>query len=44
VCTRYAELLTEHSTFAAATIENLLDGGALHPETHTALRNRYIVD
>ncbi len=44
MCTRYAELLTEHSTFAAATIENLLDAGALPPETHTALHTRYIAD
>jgi hypothetical protein len=43
VCTRYAELLTEHSTFAATTVEELLDAGALPPKTRTALRDRYIV-
>jgi PD-(D/E)XK nuclease superfamily len=44
VCSRYAELLTEHSTFAVATIESLLDTGALPPERRTILRERYIVD
>lgn len=43
VCTRYAELLTEHSTFAATTIEELLGAGALPPKTRKALRDRYIV-
>jgi hypothetical protein len=40
---RYTELLTEHSTFAATTIEELLDAGALPPKTRRALRERYIV-
>jgi hypothetical protein len=44
VCTRYAELLTDHSTFAATTIEELLDAGALRPKTRAALRERYIAD
>jgi hypothetical protein len=42
VCARYAELLTDHSTFAAATIEKLLHAGALPPKTRKALRERYI--
>jgi hypothetical protein len=42
VCTRYAELLIDHSTFAAATIEALVDAEALPPKTRTALRERYI--
>jgi hypothetical protein len=42
VCTRYAELLTDHSTFAAATIEQLLDAGAVPAKTRKALRERYI--
>jgi hypothetical protein len=42
VCTRYAELLTDHSTFVAATIEAFLDARALPPRTRTALRERYI--
>jgi hypothetical protein len=40
---RYADLLTDRSTFASATIEQLLDSGALPPKTATALRERYIV-
>jgi PD-(D/E)XK nuclease superfamily len=43
VCTRYAELLTDSSTFAATTIEELLDAGALPRKTRTTLRERYIV-
>jgi hypothetical protein len=43
ICTRYADLLTNHSTFAATTIEQLLDARALPPKTRTALRERYIV-
>jgi PD-(D/E)XK nuclease superfamily len=42
VCTRYAELLTDNSTFAATTIEELLDAGALPAKTHATLRERYI--
>jgi hypothetical protein len=42
VCSRYAELLTEHSTFAATTIEELLGVRALPPKARTALRERYI--
>jgi hypothetical protein len=43
VCARYAELLTEHSTFGATTIEDLLDAKALAPKTRNALRQRYIL-
>jgi hypothetical protein len=43
VCTRYAELLKEHTTFAATTIEELLDAEALPPKTREALRTRYII-
>jgi hypothetical protein len=40
---RYADLLTDRSTFSSVTIEELLDAGALPPRTVTALRKRYIV-
>jgi hypothetical protein len=43
ICIRYAELLADLSTFAAATIEQLLNARALPPKTRTALRERYIV-
>ena len=43
VCGRYTELLTEHSTFAATTIEELLAAGALPAKTRTTLRRRYII-
>ncbi len=43
VCIRYADLLTDRSTFASMTIEELLDPGALPLKTATALRERYIV-
>jgi hypothetical protein len=43
ICARYAELLTERSTFGATTIEALLDTAALPPKTRNALRSRYIV-
>jgi hypothetical protein len=43
MCTRYAELLTDRSTFAATTVEQLLDAQALPPETQIMLRERYIV-
>jgi hypothetical protein len=42
-CIRYADLLTDRSTFSSVTIEELLDAGALPPKTATALRERYIV-
>lgn len=42
-CTRYAELLTEHTTFGATTIEQLLQARALPRKTRTALRDRYVV-
>ena len=40
---RYSDLLTDRSTFAPMTIEELLDAGALPPKTATGLRERYIV-
>jgi PD-(D/E)XK nuclease superfamily len=39
---RYANLLTDRSTFAATTIEELVDTCALPPKTLTAFRKRYI--
>jgi hypothetical protein len=41
-CGRYADLLTDRSTFSSATMEQLLDAG-LPPKTATGLRDRYIV-
>jgi hypothetical protein len=43
VCARYAGLLTEHTTFAAITLEQLLNTGALPTRTRATLRERYIV-
>ncbi len=43
VCFRYADLLTDRSTFASMTIEELLDAGALPPKTASSLRERYVV-
>jgi hypothetical protein len=42
VCTRYAARLADASTFATATLEELLDAGALPPATGAALRGRYL--
>ncbi|HET7566880.1 MAG TPA: hypothetical protein VFJ91_02750 [Gaiellaceae bacterium] len=42
VCTRYAARLADASTFATATLEELLDAGALPPATAAALRGRYL--
>jgi hypothetical protein len=39
---RYADLLADRSTFSFATVEGLLDAGALPPKTVSALRDRYI--
>jgi hypothetical protein len=44
VCNRYTELLTDHTTFAATTIEQLLHTGALPSKTRATLRERYILD
>lgn len=38
----YLELLTDRSTFAACTIESILDAGALPPEITEAFRGRYL--
>jgi hypothetical protein len=42
-CSRYRALLVDESTFAAATIEELLDAGAIPASTTAALRQRYLV-
>jgi hypothetical protein len=41
-CDRYRALLVDQSSFASATIEELLDANALPKRTATALRERYI--
>ena len=41
-CARYGDLLTDHSTFAAMTLEELLEARAFPPRTAVALRERYI--
>ena len=41
-CSRYRALLVDGSTFASATIEELLDAGALSATTATGLRDRYL--
>lgn len=41
-CARYRALLVDQSTFSSATIEELLDAGALPPPTAAALRDRCV--
>jgi hypothetical protein len=41
-CARYRALLVDGSTFAAATLEELLAVGALPPATAAAVRDRYV--
>ena len=41
-CARYGELLEDESTFASATVEELLDANVLPAQTATALRDRYL--
>jgi PD-(D/E)XK nuclease superfamily len=41
-CARYRALLVDQSTFSSATVEGLLDAGALPTPTVAALRDRYI--
>jgi hypothetical protein len=41
-CSRYRALLVDSSTFASATVEELLDANAVPAHTATALRERYI--
>jgi hypothetical protein len=41
-CSRYRALLVDQSTFATATIEELLDARVLPARTSTALRDRYL--
>jgi PD-(D/E)XK nuclease superfamily len=42
LCSRYTELLADRSTFAAITLEALLDANALSPRATAALRERYV--
>jgi hypothetical protein len=42
-CNRYADLLTDPSTFASITIEELLENAALPPKVATVLRDRYVL-
>jgi hypothetical protein len=44
LCTRYAGLLVEPSTFSSVTIEELLDTDVHPAQTAAALRERYILD
>jgi hypothetical protein len=41
-CSRYRALLVDQSTFASATVEQLLDANVLPAQTATALRDRYL--
>jgi PD-(D/E)XK nuclease superfamily len=41
-CARYRSLLVDQATFASATLEELLDAGALPAPTAAALRDRYL--
>jgi hypothetical protein len=41
-CSRYRALLVEQSTFASATVEELLDANVVPADTATALRDRYL--
>jgi hypothetical protein len=43
-CARYRSLLADDSTFASATLEELLDVGVLPDDTTRALRARYLPD
>jgi hypothetical protein len=44
VCSRYQALLVDQSTFASATIEELLDANVVPAHTSRALRDRYLPD
>jgi PD-(D/E)XK nuclease superfamily protein len=44
VCSRYQALLVDPSTFASATIEELLDANVIPAHTSSALRDRYLPD
>lgn len=41
-CERYSELLSDDSTFAALTIEEILESGLLRSESVASLRTRYL--
>jgi hypothetical protein len=43
LCARYRSMLGDATTFAAVTLEELVESGALGPAT-TAVRRRYVVD
>jgi hypothetical protein len=43
LCTRYAQLLADATTFACTTLEELLEARALPTRTTKALRERYLV-
>ena len=43
LCARYRELLVDQSTFAALTLEELLEANVLPTQTTVALRERYLV-
>jgi hypothetical protein len=43
VCSRYAKLLTEPTTFASVTLEEVLGAGVLPQGTARTLRQRYLV-
>ena len=43
-CSRYRALLVDQSTFASATVEELLGGTILPAQTTAALRDRYLPD
>jgi hypothetical protein len=42
VCARYRRLLSDQSTFASVTLEELLDADVLPAQTSAALRDRYL--
>jgi hypothetical protein len=44
VCSRYQALLVDQSTFASATIEDLLGANVVPAHTSRALRDRYLPD
>jgi PD-(D/E)XK nuclease superfamily len=43
LCAQYRALLADETTFATATLEDLVDRGALPADTRDAIRERYIV-
>jgi hypothetical protein len=43
LCAQYRALLADEATFASATLDDLVENGALPPTTRDALRERYLV-